>query len=147
MNTIYGENFTARALQPTFSSIIDSTGSIWWLYASIASLIFIFSIFFQQEFINMTIQSNSRDYKIMHALGMGKKRIARIIHEEFTIVLSFACLLAFSLSLIFSSLFLIPMPSLPPIGVPIAIFGGIWLCFYLLSTIIVSRGNRLRFLS
>jgi cell division protein FtsX len=147
MESTYGANFTARSLEPTFSSVIDSIQSIWWLYASIASLIFLFSIFFQQEFITMTIQGNSRDYKIMHALGMGRRRIARIIHEEFTIVLSLACILAFCLSLIISSLFLIPMPSLPPIGIPIAIFGAIWLCFYVLSMILVSWGKRLRFLS
>jgi ABC-type antimicrobial peptide transport system permease subunit len=147
MNLTYGANFTARSLEPAFSSIMDSTRSIWWLYTGIASLIFIFSIFFQQEFINMTIQSNSRDYKIMHALGMGRRRIARIIHEEFTIVLSIACTSAFCLSLIISSLFLIPMPSLPPIIIPIAIFGAIWLCFYVLCMIIVTWGKRLRFLS
>ncbi len=147
MKDTYGSNFTARSLESTFSSVIDSTQSILWLYASIASLIFVFSIFFQQEFINMTIQGNSRDYMIMHALGMGKKRIARIIHEEFTIVLTLACMLAFSLSLLFTSLFLIPTPSLPPIYIPMAIFGLIWLFFYAISMILVSWGKRLRFLS
>jgi len=143
----YGENFTARSLEPIFSSVTSSPRYIWWLYGSIASLIFIFSVAFQQEFINMAIQSNSRDYKVMHALGMGRGRIARIIHEEFTIVLSFACILSFGISLIVSSLFLIPLPSLPPIYVPVAIFGAIWLLFYASSRAIVSWGRWLRFLS
>jgi ABC-type antimicrobial peptide transport system permease subunit len=147
MKTTYGTNFTARSLEPTFSSVIDSTSSIGWLYVSIASLIFMFSLFFQQDFINMTIQSNSRDYKIMHALGMRKRLIARIIHEEFTIVLSIACILAFSLGLIFTSLFLIPTPALPPIFIPMAIFGTIWLCYYGSSKTLVSWGKKLRFLS
>ncbi|MEX2681441.1 MAG: FtsX-like permease family protein [Candidatus Sigynarchaeota archaeon] len=146
VKSLYGDNFTARSLRPIFSSVIDSPRHIWWLYGSIASLIFVFSLVFQQEFINMAIQSNSRDYKVMHALGMEKKRIARVIHEEFTIVLSLACILSFGLSLIVSSLFIIPLPSLPPIYVPIAIFGAIWLCFYISSLFITTRGRRLRFL-
>lgn len=147
MKSAYGPNFTARSLEPVFSSITGSIRNIWWLYGGIASLILIFSVAFQQEFINMSIQSNARDYKTMHALGMGKKRIARVIHEEFTIVLTLACILSFGVSLIISSLFLIPMPSLPPIYIPMAIFGAIWLCFYGSSWALVSRGRRLRFLS
>ncbi len=147
MNSTYGPNFTARSLEPTFSSITGSTRYIWLLYGSIASLIFIFSVAFQQEFFNMSIQSNSRDYKIMHALGMGRGRIGQIIHEEFTIVLSLACIISFGLSLVVSSLFIIPLPSLPPIYIPVAIFVAIWLCFYASSWILVSRGRRLRFLS
>jgi hypothetical protein len=147
MKLTYGVNFTASSLEPTFTSIINSTGSIGWLYASIALLIFAFSILFQQEFINMTIQGNARDYRIMHSLGMPRRRIARIIHEEFTIVLSLASILAFGISLIISSLFLIPMPTLPPIIVPILIFGAIWLCYYATSIVLVMWGKRLRFLS
>ncbi|NMC05862.1 MAG: hypothetical protein GYA24_11650 [Candidatus Lokiarchaeota archaeon] len=147
VNLTYGVNFTARSLEPTFSAIINSTGTIGWVYAGIATLIFIFSILFQQEFIAMTIQHNARDYTIMHLIGMPRKKVARIIHEEFTIVLSLACILAFGLNLIISSLFIIPMPTLPPIHVPLAIFGAIWFSYYISSFVLVKWGRWLRFLS
>jgi len=137
VKSTYGSNFTARSMKEIFSAVIQSPSNLMWFHVMLAIIVLAFSISFQLEFVKITIRSNSRDYSIMHAIGLSNRRIGSMIQVEFTLVLLIATILAFSLSLIVSSIFLIIGPTLPPIYLPIFIFSGIALLLAASNRILV----------
>lgn len=137
MKQVYGDNFTALSLKDTFNSVIDSINSFIWFHFLLAALIFIFAIFYQLEFIKITIRNNFKDYAIMHATGISKRSIETMIQQEIILVLILGSILAFSLSLIIDGFFLIKQPTLPSILVPIMIFAGIGLILTLINRILI----------
>jgi ABC-type antimicrobial peptide transport system permease subunit len=137
MKQVYGPNFTALSLKDTFGPVIDSINPFIWLHFLLAILIFIFAIFYQLEFVKITIRNNSKDYSIMHATGINKRSIEKMIQQEFVLVLILASILAFSLGLIIDGLFLIKQPTLPPLFVPLAVFSGIAIILALINRVLI----------
>jgi len=137
LKIVYGPDFTALSLKSTFSPVIDSMNPFILYHFLLAILIFTFSIFYQIEFVKITIRNNFKDYAIMHATGINKRSIETMIQQEFILVLILASILAFSLNLIIDGLFLINQPRLPSIIVPIAIFAGISLILAQINRILI----------
>nr|MDO8117236.1 hypothetical protein [Candidatus Sigynarchaeota archaeon] len=123
---MYGANFTLLDLAPVFSAISASIESLSLLYGLLTCLFFVFSIIIQVEFSRLFIRSNLDDFKTMFALGVKKGKINKIILEEFFFVLIPSCMVAFGVTLIINSLFLIQEPVLPPLLIPIVIFLGLF---------------------
>ncbi|HME54629.1 MAG TPA: hypothetical protein VKM55_20635 [Candidatus Lokiarchaeia archaeon] len=134
---VYGPDFTASSLKDTFGTVIDSINSFIWIHFLLAALIFIFAIFYQLEFVKTTIRNNFKDYAIMHATGISKRSIEKMIQQEFIMVLVISSILAFSLCLIMDGFFLIKQPTLPSIFVPIAIFAAISIILALVNRILI----------
>ncbi len=119
---IYGAEFTLVDLAPIFSTIKASIDSLSWLYGLLASFFFLFAIIIQVEFVRLFIRSSLDDFRTMFAIGIKKSVINKIILEEFFFVLVPSCTLAFGITLIINSVFLIQEPVLPPLVVPVSTF-------------------------
>lgn len=133
----YGANFVVQSMKDVFSGVTDSLNSLTWIQLLLGILIFIFIILFQNEFVKIAIYSNFKDYSIMHAMGISKHKIGAMLQEEFFLTLCPSAILAFSLSLLFNEFFLIKMPVLPSIFVPVGIFIAISFALIVINRILV----------
>ncbi|MHA1749820.1 MAG: FtsX-like permease family protein [Promethearchaeota archaeon] len=137
IKNVLGENFTAVLMEPIFENVISSLHGMLNYHLIIGSLIATLFIFFLNEFHNFTIFHKIKELKIMRAIGVKPSGITRYIFNEFLMIMAVSISLAFSISAIFSGLFLISNPKLPAIILPISIFIAIFTFFCTVDYILV----------
>lgn len=118
----FGNETMVLDMKEPLDRLASAIGVIAGIHLSLAMVAFLFVVMFTVEFTSIIVSWNKKDHEIMPALGITTRRARAMIMHQLHFILIPAATIAFSSSLIVSSLFLISDAVLPSILVPLLIF-------------------------
>lgn len=142
INSKLGNNFTVIELDPIFDKNLHSISTLT-LYPTI--LIFIMAVISILSLYNYQkggILEKSKDFLIQRAIGSKYKYIKRILFLEALYVIIPSLSLSLGIGMILNAIFLFEKVYLPPLYIPIIIFGLIFIsfiCFNYISLIPIMK--------